>query len=103
MEVFEHLYKGAAYYVYQALGANRLNLMQVAYTTDYKVLPDDHNLPYNVRTYAGHISFILQILDRDTHNEALKPPWPAPATYVDSVDPMEWYDIDGNSCDPDTD
>ena len=103
-EVLKKLYTGADYYVYKALGKGKLDLLQVMYTQEYKVLTDATPLAYNMRTYIGNRSFEIQLLDCDNPSQViLQGPWPTPSTHMRTVDPSAWCDIFGQPCEPDTD
>ena len=97
------MYKGPAYYVYNALNDNDLDLLQVCYVGEAQILQDGDPLRYNPRTYEGYNHLVVQLMDYRTHQVVLREPWSTPSTKVETVPPTAWKDIYGNDCERDTD
>ena len=62
-ELLKHLYNGADYYVYNALQDSDLDLIEVSYISQDTVLPDNHKLEYNPRTFEGRTQIVVQLMN----------------------------------------
>ena len=108
LQVLKQLYHGADYYVYRALGKDKLDLFQVMYSMEYQPLKNDVELPYNQRTKVGYRTFEIQLLDSRAPDQVVLYPletgyWPTPSTHTPTIDPMSWVNTLGEPTDPDTD
>ena len=102
-EMLKHMYKGADYYVYNALEDSDLDLLQVFYVGKAELLQDGELLDYNRRTYKGYTHLVVQLMDYKTEHVVLRMPWSTPSTKVETVPYTAWKDIYGNDCERDTD
>ena len=102
-EMLKHMYKGADYYVYNALEDSDLDLLQVFYVGKAELLQDDELLDYNRRTYKGFTQLVVQLMDYRTEHVVLTKPWSTPSTKVETVPYTAWKDIYGNDCERDAD
>ena len=80
-----------------------LDLIEVSYINQDAVLPDNHKLEYNPRTFEGRTQLVVQLMNYNTMQVVLTRPWTTPSTKVETVNYMAWKDIYGKDCAPDID